>query len=142
MKPDELEAELQKPIHQRIDELVTLNKSRGYELGKDYYIIINPKITKKSDKKLLYPEMCMSAAPIIAPTKRAAWIEFDYYDESGLLQSWSMKADTELGKMLNRVFQHEIDHMDGIINIDKCNPKDLILESDPKFYENAKFTKV
>lgn len=40
MKPDEF----QKPIHQRIDELIELNKSKGYELGKDYYIFINPKI--------------------------------------------------------------------------------------------------
>lgn len=104
--------------------------------------ITNPKITKKSKKKYKYPEMCMSANPIIAPTIRPAWIEFDYYDERGKLQHWDIKDDTEVGKMMNRVFQHEIDHMDGIINIDKCNSKELILESDPKFYDFAKFEEV
>lgn len=45
--------------------------------------------------------------------------------------------------MLNRVFQHEIDHMNGIINIDKVkSPKELILESDPDFHKNAKFEEV
>lgn len=101
--------------------------------------IINPRVTKKSKKKYKYPEVCMSANPIIAPTIRPAWIEFDYYDEQGKLQHWDTKDDTEVGRMMNRVFQHEIDHMGGIVNIDKCNSKELILESDPKFYDFAKF---
>src|SRR3989338_619641 len=40
-------------------------------------IIINPTITKSSRKLLKYPEICMSANPIIAPTVRPAWIEFE-----------------------------------------------------------------
>lgn len=107
------------------------------------FIIVNPKITKKSGKLLLYPEMCMSASPIIAPTVRPAWIEFDYYNEQGKKKNWKTKDDTDLGRIMNRVFQHEIDHMDGIINIDKArDPKSLILESDPEFYDNAKFEEV
>ena len=47
--------------------------------------IINPKVTKSSSKLLRYPEMCMSANPIIAPTIRPSWIEFEYYDEQGNL---------------------------------------------------------
>ncbi len=106
-------------------------------------LIINPKITKKSPKMFSYPEMCMSANPIISPTIRPSWIEFDYYDENGKLQHWKTKDDTDQGKIMNRVFQHEIDHMNGVINIDYIeNPKDLILESDPHFYENAKFEQV
>jgi len=105
--------------------------------------IINPKITKKSEKLLLYPEVCMSANPVIAPTIRPSWIEFEYYDENGRKQYWDKKDDTNKGKMMNRIFQHEIDHMDGIINIDKVkSPRDLILESDPAFYKKAKFEEV
>lgn len=105
-------------------------------------IIVNPKITKKSKKLFLYPEICMSANPIIVPTIRPSWIEFDYYDENGNLKHWDTK-DTDQGKIMNRVFQHEIDHMDGIINVDVVkDPKELILESDPAFYSNAKFEEV
>lgn len=108
-----------------------------------YLTIINPKIIKSSKKKYLYSEMCMSANPIIAPVVRPAWVEFEYLNEKGEKKFWDMKDDTKLGKILNRVFEHEIDHMDGIINIDRVkNPRDLILESDPKFYKLAKFEEV
>lgn len=100
-------------------------------------LIVNPKVTKISKEKLIYPEVCMSANPIIAPTIRPSWIEFDYYDEKGNFKHWDNKD-----KLLNRVLQHEIDHMDGIINIDRCSSKDLILESDPKFYQQAKFEEI
>lgn len=104
--------------------------------------IINPKITKKSEELLEYPEVCMSASPIIAPVARPAWIEFKYYDEEGKKKYWRLKAKTKKGKIYNRVCQHEIDHMDGIINIDRVDSRDLILESDPKFYGQAKFKEV
>lgn len=105
--------------------------------------IINPKITKRSSKYLKYPEICMSANPIIAPVSRPAWIEFSYHDEKGALKHWKTKDDTDTGRILNRVFQHEIDHIEGIICIDKvAHPKDLILESDPGFYESAGFEEV
>lgn len=105
-------------------------------------IIINPKITKESKKLLRYPEMCMSANPIIAPTVRPSWIEFEYDDEKGIKRYWNRKDEDKQGKMYNRVFQHEIDHMEGIINIDKLNSKDLFFESDPEFYEKAGFEEI
>ncbi len=106
-------------------------------------VIINPQIIKKSKTLLKYSEMCMSANPIIAPVVRPAWIEFEYLDENGEGQIWNTKDNTDLSRMMNRVFQHEIDHMDGIINIDLVNlPKELILESDPGYYNQAKFEKV
>ena len=113
-----------------------------FTADKKMLIIINPKITQVSNEKYKYPEMCMSANPIIAPVTRPAWIEFEYFDENGRLQKWNKKDDDKNGQMMNRVFQHEIDHMNGIINIDRCLSKELILESDPKFYNKAKFEKV
>lgn len=98
--------------------------------------IINPKITKASDDKYLYPEICMSANPIIARVIRPEFIEFEYLDENGEKQIWN-----DRDRLLNRVFQHEIDHMEGTINIDLVESKDLILLSDPKFFKNAKFVK-
>ena len=104
-------------------------------------MLINPKITKQSTEKLKYPEMCMSASPAIAPVVRPAWIEFAYYDETGKKQLWNTKADTDLGRMYNRVFEHEIDHLDGFINIDRVSSKEIIYESDPTFYQTTTFQK-
>lgn len=115
-------------------------KNVSYE---DLEVIINPRTTRKSKRLLKYPEMCMSANPVIIPTIRPSWIEFEYYDEDGNLQEWDTKDNTEVGRMMNRVYQHEFDHMEGIINIDKVkNAAEIILESDPDFYKNAKFEEV
>ncbi len=107
-----------------------------------FITIINPKIIRKSGESYLYPEICMSANPIIAPLKRPCWIEFEYLDENGNKQIWNKKDNTKEGKILNRVFQHEIDHMEGIINIDKVPSNQLFFESDPAFYKKAKFEQV
>lgn len=105
--------------------------------------VINPKITKKATKRYKYPEICMSANPIIAPVIRPAWIEFSYHDEKGTLKHWKTKDENDAGRIMNRVFQHEFDHMEGIINIDKVeHPKELIMESDPAFYETAGFVEM
>ena len=105
--------------------------------------IINPKIIRRSTELLKYPEMCMSLAPLIAPVIRPSWIEFEYYDENGKKQNWNTKDNTKTNKMLNRVFQHEIDHLKGTVNIDRVkSPKNLILHSDPTFYEHATFEEI
>lgn len=96
----------------------------------DIRILINPKITKQSEKMLLYREICMSAAPLIANVTRPAWIECEYYDENGTRHYWEIKD-----KKYNRVLQHEIDHLRGMINIDRVESKTLTFEVDPAFYE-------
>lgn len=101
-------------------------------------VIINPRIVRKSKKLLKYPEICMSANPIIAKVVRPSYIEFEYFNENGDKQIWNNHAD----KLMNRVFEHEIDHMEGIINIDLVDSKDLIFLSDPKFFKNAEFVEI
>jgi peptide deformylase len=100
--------------------------------------IINPRILRKSKRLFKYPEICMSANPIIAKVTRPSYIEFEYLDENGIKLEW---RDQE-SKILNRVFQHEIDHMEGIINIDLVDSRDLIMLSDSKFFKNAEFEEV
>lgn len=99
--------------------------------------IINPKITKISKNKNKYTEGCMSATPIIVPLIRPEWIEFEYLDEEGNIQTWTGRS-----LKLNRIFQHEIDHMEGIVNIDIGSSKDFILCTDSSYYKKAKFEKV
>jgi peptide deformylase len=111
-------------------------------IQKKMLVLINPVITKESLEQNQWPEICMSSHPCIAPVIRPAWVEFDYYDAQGKKQQWTMKADTAAGKRLNRIVQHEIDHLNGIINIDRVAAKDIIFESDPDFYTTASFTEI
>lgn len=100
--------------------------------------LINPKILDKSKLLYSYPEMCMSASPVIAKVIRPAWVKVFYFDESGDEKIWDEKQN----KIINRVIQHEIDHMEGVINIDLVPSRDLILNSDPLFFKNARFKKI
>lgn len=109
------------------------------EVKGELLIIINPQILDVSKKLLSYPEMCMSANPLIAEVVRPSWILFSYYDDHGKKQMWDTKDIGKSERMYNRVFQHEIDHMNGVINIDKVSSKNLFFESDPMFYEKAAF---
>jgi len=105
------------------------------------WTLINPKIVNSSDKFLMYPEMCMSAAPLIAALRRPSWVKVEYYDEAGKKQVWDTKDSSKETTMLNWVLQHEIDHVRGIINIDKVDSKELIFESDKNFYKKTTFQK-
>lgn len=104
--------------------------------------IINPKLIKNSGQLLIYPEICMSANPVIAKTARPSWVEIEYFDEKGIKKNWKRKDKNKTDLVLNRVIQHEIDHMEGIINIDLVKPGDLILDSDPEYFKKAKFEKI
>jgi len=105
-------------------------------------LFINPKITNISNDKYSFPEACMSCNSLIAHVIRPAWIEFTYLTEKGIPGIWSKKDTTQEGRMYNRVVQHELDHLDGIINIDKVPSRELIFESNKEFYEKATFKKV
>lgn len=100
--------------------------------------IINPKIIRSSKTYYLYPEICMSANPIIAKVARPSWVTVQYLNELGEKKLWDDKKD----RIVNRVIQHEIDHLNGVVNIDLVRSRDLILDSDPHFFENAKFKKI
>ncbi len=112
-----------------------------YRRGK-IIVMINPKIVKESQEKYNYPEICMSANNLIAPVIRPAWVEVEYFDEKGAKQYWQVKGTSKEGLIENRIVQHEIDHLNGIINIDRVDARELTFVSDSTFYANASFKKV
>lgn len=105
-------------------------------------VVVNPKIVKKSKKLYRRFEACMSEGPVSAPVVRPAWIEFGYYDEEGKKQVWNTHDIDDNSRIYNRVFQHEIDHMDGKIFLDKAELDKITLESNPTFYDSVEFEEV
>ena len=80
--------------------------------------LINPQITKKSWAKEIEEEGCLSVLDkkgeiIYAPVERHKKVNCIYLDEKGAKQ----KIQAE--KLLARVIQHELDHLDGVLFIDK-----------------------
>ncbi|MEI6191007.1 MAG: peptide deformylase [bacterium] len=77
-------------------------------------IYINPEIKKLSKTKQVLDEGCLSVRPIFGKVERAEKATVTAYDENG-------KKFTRGGSgLLAQIFQHEIDHLNGILFIDKA----------------------
>lgn len=84
------------------------------------YIIINPKIISQSEE-LIYVgegEGCLSVnRPVEGIVPRHARVTVEYYDYEGNKKTIRVREDLAVA------FQHEIDHLDGILFTDKIDPK-------------------
>ncbi len=89
---------------------------------KDKIVLINPEITLQEGKQV-EEEGCLSLPEIREKVRRSARVMVKAQDEYG---KWSEREGTEL---LARAFQHEIDHLDGVLFIFRISAlkRDLIL---------------
>jgi peptide deformylase len=78
-------------------------------------ILFNPVITKKQGKTT-YNEGCLSVPTYFEIVERANYIEFDALNDKG--KKVSFKTDG----LLAICIQHEIDHLDGKLFIDRLSP--------------------
>lgn len=76
-------------------------------------VFINPVIYLKSWKKEVGEEGCLSFPGVYALIKRSLNIRLFYQDESGRWRHLKAKG------LLARVLQHETDHLNGVLFIDK-----------------------
>jgi peptide deformylase len=79
-----------------------------------YYVFINPRVKKISRKKIEDGEGCLSVPGKYGTVKRHEKITVEAYDEAG------KKFTRGASKFFARVLQHEIDHLDGTLFIDKA----------------------
>ncbi len=81
-------------------------------------VLINPKIIKKSKQETEAEEGCLSLAKpeIRAQVSRADQVTIKYQDLSGQKQTKQAQG------LLARIFQHEIDHLNGKVFTDRANP--------------------
>jgi peptide deformylase len=89
---------------------------------KDKIVLINPEITLQEGKQL-EEDGCLSLPEIREKVRRSARVMVKAQDEYG---KWSEREGTEL---LARAFQHEIDHLDGVLFIFRISAlkRDLLL---------------
>lgn len=78
-------------------------------------VFINPSITKHSKKTIIIDEGCLSIKDKFYPTPRFAEVTLVAQDEKG------REFIVEAGGLLARIFQHETDHLNGILFIDRVN---------------------
>jgi len=77
-------------------------------------VFINPVIIKKSKTTEVMAEGCLSVRWKYGEVKRSVNTTVEAYDENGV------KFTRVGGGLLSQIFQHETDHLDGVLFIDKA----------------------
>ncbi len=77
--------------------------------------LINPSIAERGGS-LVAEEGCLSLPGLFADVERSEWVRIEARDADG------QPVSLELRGMLARVIQHEIDHLDGVLFIDRLPP--------------------
>lgn len=89
-----------------------------YDIGDGPHAIINPKILKGSGEEYAF-EGCLSIPGLQGEVPRFERLVITGIDENG--EKVKIKAEG----ILARVFQHETDHLNGTMFIDKADPDTL-----------------
>ena len=87
----------------------------GDEEGRGVQALVNPVIAEQGGQ-VTAEEGCLSIPGVFAPVTRAAWVRVEAHDADGeplALTARGLRA---------RVLQHEMDHLDGVLFIDRLDP--------------------
>ena len=80
-------------------------------------VVVNPVVTVRGKETEVDDEGCLSLGPIRMPVERAVEVTLDGFDAAG------NAVHLELEGMSARVVQHELDHLDGKMIIDRTDPE-------------------
>lgn len=85
------------------------------EEGREARALVNPVITEQGGE-VVAEEGCLSIPGIFAPVRRAEWVRLEAQDPDGKPVAIAARG------LRARVFQHEMDHLDGVLFIDRLDP--------------------
>jgi peptide deformylase len=87
----------------------------GDEDGRGVQVLVNPAITAQGGT-VTAEEGCLSLPGIFAQVTRSEWVTLQAQDLEGKPVSITARG------LRARVFQHEVDHLDGVLFIDRLEP--------------------
>jgi len=79
-------------------------------------VLVNPVITQRGSDLDVDEEGCLSLGSVRVPVERHVEVTLDAKDENG------NSVRLELEGLPARVVQHEVDHLDGVLTIDRTDP--------------------
>lgn len=91
-------------------------------LGNGPITMINPRITWRSTDRFSLWDDCMSFPDLLVRVERAASIDVCWHDLEGDAQRWE-----RLDRATSELLQHEVDHLDGILAVDRAQDRDAIV---------------
>ena len=124
--PPECPKEIEKNLSQAMERFGGIGLSAN-QLGLDYRVFVmrtadsgikaffNPEVTKLSQETEMMKEGCLSFPDIYLMIKRPKAIEFEYSDSEG------ERHTLQLEGIGTRCVQHELDHLNGIIFLQRAS---------------------
>jgi peptide deformylase len=95
--------------------VVEFNESEDEETPPKLSIMVNPKITRFSSDQDFGTEGCLSLPRIVGDVERPISVTVKGFNRRG--QPLKIKASGWLA----RIFQHEVDHLDGVLFVDRAD---------------------
>lgn len=89
------------------------------------YVLVNPEIVRSAKNKSESEEGCLSVPTWYGCVERSDWVEVTAHDLEGKL--FKLKVDD----LLSRAFQHEIDHLDGVLFTDRITAPEKLWQNLP-----------
>jgi len=94
--------------------VVEFNESEDEEVSPKLYVVVNPEITRFSSEDEIGTEGCLSIPGIVGDVERPLTVTIKGLNRRG--QPQKIKASGWLA----RIFQHEVDHVDGVLFVDRA----------------------
>jgi peptide deformylase len=110
-------AAVQVGVHQRIIVLDCnpRNDDDGNPIPKQPITIVNPTIEARSEEKIIWEEGCLSVPDYVDEVERSQTVVVTGLDREG------QPLRIEAAGLLAVCLQHEIDHLDGVLFVDRLS---------------------
>jgi peptide deformylase len=100
--------------------------------GEPVIAVINPKIVNRPEETVCFEgDGCLSIPEFNGNSIRYPWVEVEYYNEKGELIRERLEGYSRENTFSAVIFQHEYDHLQGVLFIEKlCGELDFDEEDD------------
>lgn len=88
--------------------------AKEYSKTDEHLVLINPRVASASKRTAVMEEGCLSVPGIVGPVERPVKARIKAWDRNG------EPLDIKAKGMYARVLQHEVDHLNAILFIDKA----------------------
>ena len=95
-----------------------------FRVGEESHALINPKIVKRGGEAT-GEEGCLSIPGVQAKVKRAKRVTVKGRDENNKPVEWSLEDSEDAGRAATCV-QHEVDHLDGVMYLERALPDSVV----------------
>ena len=107
-------------LEDRAELSTSLSEMERIERGRMRFeprVFVNPVLTPIGEAKVGFFEGCLSVRGYVGYVDRHEEVEVKGLDEAGVEQTWRVRGWPA------RILQHEVDHLDGALYIDRMNTR-------------------